>query len=103
MLGCSCYSDSISHCYWCWSALRPVQLLRLAQCNIKLKIGARLPVKCLPTEDEGDKLVATHPSQSRPFIDRVVGGVKYTIAFDEETHHIKYIHTIDRAFRTANG
>jgi hypothetical protein len=75
----------------------------IAQCNIKLKIGARLPIKCLPTEDEGDKHVATHPSQFRPFIERVVGGVKYTIAFDEETHHIKYIHTIDRAFRTANG
>jgi hypothetical protein len=75
----------------------------IAQCNIRLKIGARLPVKCLPTEDEGDKRVATHPSQFRPFIERVVGGVKYTIAFDDETHHIKYVHTIDRAFRTAKG
>ena len=28
--------------------------------------------------------------------------MKYTIAFDEETHHIKYIHTSDSAFRTAN-
>jgi len=75
----------------------------IAQCNIKLKIGARLPVKCLPTEDEDEKRIATHPSQSRPFIERMVGGVKYIIAFDEETHRIKFIHTIDRAFRTANG
>jgi hypothetical protein len=75
----------------------------IAQCDIKLKIGAKLPVKCLPTEDEGDKYVATSPSQFRPSVARVIGGVKYTIAFDEETHHIKYIHTIDRAFRTKNG
>src|SRR5262245_58041288 len=29
MLGCLCYSDSISHCYGRWSALRHVRLLPL--------------------------------------------------------------------------
>jgi hypothetical protein len=75
----------------------------VAQCNLKLRIGAQVPVKCLPTGDEDNKYVATHPSQFRPAIERVVGRVKYTIAFDDDTHHIKYIHTSDRAFRTANG
>lgn len=74
----------------------------VAQCKIHLRIGAKVPAKCLPSEDEDTRYVATHPSQSRPFIERIVAGVKYTIAFDEETHHIKYIHTSDRAFRTAN-
>jgi opacity protein-like surface antigen len=74
-----------------------------AQCNIKLRIGAKVPVKCLPTEDDETRYVATHPSTFRPFIERVVAGVTYTIAFDEDTHQIKYIHTIDRAFRTSNG
>lgn len=71
----------------------------VAQCKIHLRIGAKVPVKCLPSQGEDTRYVATHPSQSRPFIERIVAGVNYTIAFDEETHHIKYIHTIDRAFR----
>ncbi len=72
----------------------------VAQCKLHLRIGAKVPVKCLP--DGETRYVATHPSQFRPFIERIVAGVNYTIAFDEENQHIKYIHTIDRAFRTAN-
>jgi hypothetical protein len=75
----------------------------IAQCKINLKIGASLPVKCLPTEDEDKPRVATAPAQSRPFIKRVVGGIKYMIAYDDETHRIKFIHTVDRAFQTKNG
>ncbi len=85
------------------ACLAAFSTVTVAQCNIKLRIGARVPVKCLPTGDEDNKYVATHPSQFRPFIERAIASVKYTIAFDEETHHIKYIHTSDRTFRTANG
>jgi len=75
----------------------------VAQSDIKLKIGAKLPYKYLPREDKEERRIATHPSQSRPFIENTIAGVKYTIAFDEETRKIRYIHTMDRAFRTTNG
>ncbi|MFN0109256.1 MAG: hypothetical protein ACKVZH_10425 [Blastocatellia bacterium] len=74
-----------------------------AQCKFDLKIGAKIPAKCLPKKSEERKYIATHPSQLRPFIEQKVDGVKYTVAFDEETRRIKYIHTVDRAFRTVNG
>ncbi|HEX5082075.1 MAG TPA: hypothetical protein VFY40_08515 [Blastocatellia bacterium] len=86
-----------------WVCIAACSTATIAQCKITLKIGARLSVKCLPTEDEDHPRIATAPAQSRPFIERVVGGVKYIVAFDEETHRIKFIHTVDRAFRTKNG
>ena len=72
----------------------------VAQSDIKLKVGAKLPRK-YALESEGQ--MATHPSQLRPFIKKTIARVKYTIAFDEENRKIRYIHTVDRAFRTANG
>jgi hypothetical protein len=74
-----------------------------AQSDITLKIGAKLPKVYLPREDEEERRIAIHPSESRPFIEKVIDGVKYTIAFDEETRKIRYIHTMDRDFRTKNG
>ena len=84
----------------CIVALSPVAV---AQSKLSLRVGAKIPTKYLPSEDEDTNYVATHPSQFRPFIERTIAGVKYTIAFDEDTHRIKYIHTTDRAFRTAHG
>jgi hypothetical protein len=72
----------------------------VAQSDIKLKIGAKLPRQYV-LEFAGQ--IATHPSQFRPFIKETIAHVKYTIAFDEENRKIRYIHTVDRAFRTANG
>ena len=72
----------------------------VAQSDIKLKVGAKLPRKYV-LESEGQ--MATHPSQFRPFIKKTIARVQYTIAFDEENRKIRYIHTLDRAFRTANG
>jgi hypothetical protein len=75
----------------------------VAQSDLKLKIGAKLPHKYLPREDEEERRIATNTSQSRPFIEKAIAGVKYTIAYDEQTRKIRYIHTLDRAFRTKNG
>lgn len=75
----------------------------VAQCKLQLKIGAKISAKCLPNKDEALDRVATAPSQSRPFIKLKIAGVQYTVAFDEETRRIKYIHTSDRTFRTVNG
>jgi len=72
----------------------------VAQSDIKLKVGAKLPRKYV-LESEGQ--MATHPSQFRPFIKKTIARVKYTIAFDQENRKILYIHTLDKAFRTANG
>ena len=73
------------------------------ECKLNLKLGAKIPANCLALEGEELKLLATHPGQLRPFIERIVRKVKYAIAYDEKTHRIKYIHTVDQAFRTANG
>lgn len=70
------------------------------QTNFKLKIGAKLPRK---DAAESNSLIATHPSQTRPFIQKTICGVKYIIAFEEETRKIRFIHTLDRNFRTTMG
>ena len=74
-----------------------------AQVNLHLKIGARIPIRYLPSEDEEGKYIATHPSQFRPYIEKMVDGVRYIIAYDGETRKIKYIQTTDRSFRTKKG
>ncbi|MBK8464469.1 MAG: hypothetical protein IPL32_01435 [Chloracidobacterium sp.] len=75
----------------------------VAQSDLKLKIGAKIPYQYLPTEDETAPYIATHPSQFRPFIKKTIAGVTYTVAYDEESRKIRYIHTIDRTFRTKSG
>src|SRR5689334_23197699 len=74
-----------------------------ADCKLNLKIGERIPVNCLPGKDEESQLIATHPSQLRPYIKRSVGGVEYIVAYDEDTRRIRYIQTNDKAFRSTNG
>ena len=74
-----------------------------ADCKLNLKIGARIPVNCLPGQDEESQLIATHPSQLRPYIKRTVSGIEYIVAYDEDTRRIKYIQTNDKAFRSTNG
>jgi hypothetical protein len=78
-----------------------VGLMVLQQAPIKLEIGAKLNRKYIPKKLT--KEIMTHPSQTRPFIEPSLGGVEYIIAFDPKTREIKYIHTIDPNFRTANG
>ena len=72
----------------------------LAQSNFKLEIGAELPRKYA---DKSKGQMATHPSQFRPFIIKTVAKVRYTIAFEEKSRRIRFIHTVDKNFRTANG
>lgn len=74
-----------------------------AQCKVDLKIGSKIPAKCLPNKNKSRSYIATAPSQMRPSFELKIDGIKYTIAFDEETRKIKFIHTLDRAFRTVNG
>lgn len=78
-----------------------ISSIAVAQSDIKLKIGAKLPRRYV-LESEGH-LMATHPSQLRPFVEKTIARVKYAIAFDQDNRQIRYIHTVDRAFRTANG
>jgi len=75
----------------------------VAQSGIKLKIGATLPHRYLPREDDEHPVMASSESQVWPFIEAKVRGVKYIIGFDDGDHRIRFIHTIDRAFRTADG
>ena len=71
------------------------------QPDIKLEIGAKLDPKYIPKKITQE--IMTHPGQMRPFIERSVNRVKYTIAFDAKTREIKYINTDDPKFRTSNG
>lgn len=71
------------------------------QLVIKLEVGAKLNRKYIPKKIT--KEIMTHPSQTRPFIEPSLDGIKYIIAFDPKTRVIKYIHTTDPNFRTANG
>ena len=71
------------------------------QADIKLQVGAKLGRKYIPKKIT--QVILTHPAQTRPFIERSIGGIKYIIAFDSKTREIKYIETTDPNFRTANG
>lgn len=71
-----------------------------AQSDIKLKIGAKLPNKYV-TESDGQ--IATHPNTFRPFIKKKIDNVQYTIAFEEKSRKIRFIHTTDKSFQTKNG
>lgn len=74
-----------------------------AQCKLSPKLGAKIPAKCLPQEDDGQPRIAIAASDSRPFIQGIFRSVRYIVAYDEDTRRIKYIQTLDRVFRTANG
>ena len=72
----------------------------VAQSEIKLKIGAKLPREYVK-ESQGQ--MATHPNQFRPFIRKTIADVNYIIAFDEENRKIRWIYTMDEDFCTAKG
>jgi hypothetical protein len=67
----------------------------------KLEVGSVLPAKYVPKHNL--KLYMTHSAQLRPYIEREVTGVRYVIAYDEKSHVIKYISTLDRRFTSADG
>ena len=69
--------------------------------EIKLEIGSVLPTTYVPQKNRN--LYMTHSSQFRPYIERKVGGIKYIIAYEEETREIKYISTYDKRFKTSGG
>jgi hypothetical protein len=72
----------------------------VAQSDIKLKIGAKLPRKYVSLSKAS---TLTAASQTRPFIEVMIKDVEYLIAFDRKTREIRYIHTTDDNFRTVNG
>jgi hypothetical protein len=69
--------------------------------EIKLEVGSVLPAEYVPKNNL--ELYMTHSAQLRPFIQRDVAGITYVIAYDEESHVIKYISTSDRRFKSADG
>jgi hypothetical protein len=79
--------------------------------KIKLEPGFVLPSKFTEKKKEKSKdkkkitfdYIATYPNQLRPFFRYRSDGVDYVIAYDKETRQIKYIHTDDKTFKTADG
>ena len=77
------------------------QLVEIKNSDIKLEPGAVLPAHHVP--EKRTRLIATHPSQLRPYIEVTIENVDYLIAYDEKTRKIKYILTSDKDFRTRKG
>jgi hypothetical protein len=48
-------------------------------------------------------LCMTSSAQIDPCVDLVVDGIKYQIAYREETHRVTYVYTSDEKFRTIDG
>ena len=77
------------------------QLAEVKNLDIKLEPGAELAEWHVPKEPR--RLISTHPSQLRPYIEVTIEKVDYVIAYDEKTRRIKYISTEDEDFRTKKG
>jgi hypothetical protein len=45
----------------------------------------------------------THPAQLDPCVERTFDGIKYQIAYSEQTHRVSYVFTCDDKFRTVDG
>ena len=45
----------------------------------------------------------THSAQLDRCVERVFEGVKYTIAYSQQTRRVTYLHTDDRSFKTVDG
>jgi hypothetical protein len=69
--------------------------------DLKLEPGSVLPVKSVPKKNR--KMYMTHSAQFRPFIERDVAGIRYVIAYDEQSRVITYISTEDKLFKSADG
>jgi hypothetical protein len=65
------------------------------------EIGMKLADKRIP-ESAHHNLCITHSAQMDPCFEKVIRGVRYTIAFDAR-HRVTYISTRDPAFRTEDG
>lgn len=72
----------------------------VAQSDIKLEIGAKLPRKYISSEP---RTIAFNTNDSSPYTDVTINDVDYTIAYREKTRKIVYIHTTDKDFHTVNG
>src|SRR5262245_45610566 len=82
----------------------------MPQNQIKVELGFVLSEKLISEYSSQKKkgkfhfdLIATTPSQLRPFFMYNTQDVDYLIAYDKETRQIKYIHTEDKDFRTADN
>jgi len=69
--------------------------------EVKPEIGSVLSKTLIPKKQ--NNLLLTHPAQLRPYIERKIDGVKYAIAYDEDSRKIVYIFTNDEHFRTKDG
>ena len=49
------------------------------------------------------QLCMTRSAQLDPCVQRKFDGIKYTIAYSEETHRVTYVYTDDETFRTTDG
>jgi len=66
--------------------------------EIKPEPGTVLPAKVVPKQNH--HLYMTHSAQLRPFIEREIAGIKYILAYDENTRVITYVYTADEKFET---
>jgi len=69
--------------------------------KLTLDVGSKLPAREVPKKNR--HLYVTHSSQLRPFIERDIDGIKFTIAYDEKTREITYLSTYDSGFKSVQG
>jgi len=65
------------------------------------KIGAKFNKSW--KKGKQSNLCLTSSAQIDPCVDRVLDGIKYQIAYREETHRVTYVYTSDEKFRTIDG
>lgn len=71
--------------------------------EVSLEVGAVLPARLVPKKSRILNLYMTGSSQRDPYIEKNVGGIKYIIAYEEESRAITYISTYDKKFKSIDG
>lgn len=67
------------------------------------RIGEKLDRRTVANANKQRLLCATSPAQLDPCFERVYGGVRFTVAYRDETKRVSYIYTVDEDFRTVEG
>ncbi len=67
-----------------------------------LGIGDKLSRRDIP-DTPSRHLCMTHPAQIDPCFEKVLDGVRYTIAFNMDSRRVSYLFTNDSLFKTGDG
>lgn len=66
-------------------------------------IGSELDKHTVTLAEKQRQVCMTSPAQLDPCFERTYGGVKFTVAYRNETKKVTYIFTTDEKFRTKDG